>query len=119
MRGDRERLAHRAAILFAGGSGLRRLMFPRISWLFEVSLGRAAFNSGFWMVARVNAEQRHRFLRKVKKALWTLKGKKLAVLGLAFKNGIDDIREFPAVAIVKALLKGRLRGCLQPMIRPP
>jgi UDPglucose 6-dehydrogenase len=59
-------------------------------------------------VARVNAEQRHRFLRKVKKALWTLKGKKLGVLGLAFKNGTDDIRESPAVAIVKALLK---EGC--------
>jgi UDPglucose 6-dehydrogenase len=59
-------------------------------------------------VARVNAEQRHRFLRKVKKALWTLKGKKLAVLGLAFKNGTDDIRESPAVAIVKSLLK---EGC--------
>jgi UDPglucose 6-dehydrogenase len=59
-------------------------------------------------VASVNEEQRHRFLRKVKRALWTLKGKKLAVLGLAFKNGTDDIRESPAVAIVKALLK---EGC--------
>ena len=59
-------------------------------------------------VARVNEEQRHRFLRKVKKALWTLKGKKLGVLGLAFKNGTDDIRESPAIAIVKSLLK---EGC--------
>ena len=57
---------------------------------------------------RVNEEQRNRFLRKVRKALWTLKGKKLAVLGLAFKNGTDDLRESPAVAIVKALLK---EGC--------
>ena len=39
---------------------------------------------------RVNEEQRNRFLRKVRKALWTLKGKKLGVLGLAFKNGTDD-----------------------------
>ncbi len=59
-------------------------------------------------VVNVNDEQRNRFLRKVKRALWTLKGKKLAVLGLAFKNGTDDIRESPAVAIVKALLK---EGC--------
>jgi UDPglucose 6-dehydrogenase len=56
-------------------------------------------------IVKVNEEQRDRFLRKVKKALWTLKGKKLAVLGLAFKNGTDDIRESPALAIVRSLLK--------------
>jgi UDPglucose 6-dehydrogenase len=59
-------------------------------------------------VVSVNEEQRRRFLNKVKHALWTLKGKKLGVLGLAFKNGTDDIRESPAIAIVKALLK---EGC--------
>ncbi|HWF02829.1 MAG TPA: UDP-glucose/GDP-mannose dehydrogenase family protein [Candidatus Angelobacter sp.] len=57
---------------------------------------------------RVNEEQRSRFMRKVRKALWTLKGKKLAVLGLAFKNGTDDLRESPAVSIINALLK---EGC--------
>jgi UDPglucose 6-dehydrogenase len=57
---------------------------------------------------RVNEEQRNRFLRKVRKALWTLKGKKLAVLGLAFKNGTDDLRESPALSIIKSLLK---EGC--------
>jgi UDPglucose 6-dehydrogenase len=57
---------------------------------------------------RVNEEQRNRFMRKVRKALWTLKGKKLAVLGLAFKNGTDDLRESPAIAVTKALLK---EGC--------
>jgi UDPglucose 6-dehydrogenase len=57
---------------------------------------------------RVNEDQKSRFMRKVRKALWTLKGKKLAVLGLAFKNGTDDLRESPAVGIVKALLK---EGC--------
>jgi UDPglucose 6-dehydrogenase len=55
-------------------------------------------------VMRINDEQRQRFLRKVRSALWTLKGKRLGVLGLAFKGGTDDIRESPAISIVQALL---------------
>jgi UDPglucose 6-dehydrogenase len=56
-------------------------------------------------VIRINEEQRQRFLRKVRSALWTLRGKRLAVLGLAFKGGTDDIRESPAVLLVQALLQ--------------
>jgi len=59
-------------------------------------------------VSRVNEEQLVRFVRKVKGALWTLRGKKLAVLGLAFKGGTDDIRESPAVTVVEMLLR---EGC--------
>lgn len=55
-------------------------------------------------VMRINEEQRARFLRKVRAVLWTLKGKRLGVLGLAFKAGTDDIRESPAIAIVRSLL---------------
>ena len=39
-----------------------------------------------------------------KKALGTLNGKKIAVLGLAFKEGTDDIRESRAIKIVELLL---------------
>jgi UDPglucose 6-dehydrogenase len=59
-------------------------------------------------VIRINEDQRKRFLQKVRRALWTLKGKRLGVLGLAFKGGTDDIRESPAVLTVEALLK---EGC--------
>lgn len=59
-------------------------------------------------VRRINEEQLHRFLKKVRSALWTLKNKRLAVLGLAFKSGTDDVRESPAIFIVKALLE---EGC--------
>lgn len=55
-------------------------------------------------VMHINNEQRERFLRKVRHALWTLKGKRLGILGLAFKGGTDDVRESPAVAVVKSLL---------------
>jgi UDPglucose 6-dehydrogenase len=56
-------------------------------------------------VMRINEDQRQRFLRKVQNALWTLRGKRLAVLGLAFKGGTDDIRESPAILLVKDLLQ--------------
>jgi UDPglucose 6-dehydrogenase len=59
-------------------------------------------------VMRINEDQRQRFLRKVRSALWTLRGKNLGVLGLAFKGGTDDIRESPALFIVQALLQ---EGC--------
>jgi UDPglucose 6-dehydrogenase len=59
-------------------------------------------------VCRINEEQRHRFLRKVRSVLWTFRGKRLGVLGLAFKGGTDDIRESPALLLVQELLR---EGC--------
>jgi UDPglucose 6-dehydrogenase len=59
-------------------------------------------------VIRINEDQRHRFLRKVRGVLWTLRGKRLGVLGLAFKGGTDDIRESPAILLVQELLR---EGC--------
>lgn len=59
-------------------------------------------------VMRINLEQRERFLRKVRSALWTLRGKRLGVLGLAFKGGTDDVRESPAIAVIRSLLE---EGC--------
>lgn len=60
-------------------------------------------------VMRINRDQRNRFLQKVRSVLGTLRDKRIAVLGLAFKAGTDDLRESPAVEIVKALLS---EGCV-------
>ena len=62
-------------------------------------------------VIRINEEQRHRFLRKVRSVLWTLRGKRLGVLGLAFKGGTDDIRESPALLLVQELLREGCQVC--------
>ena len=62
-------------------------------------------------VIRINEDQRHRFLKKVRSVLWTLRGKKLGVLGLAFKGGTDDVRESPALLLVQELLREGCRVC--------
>ena len=59
-------------------------------------------------VENINAAQKRRFLAKVRSALWTLRGKKLGVLGLAFKGETDDIRESPAIEMIRMLLA---EGC--------
>ena len=59
-------------------------------------------------VEKINVQQKKRFLNKVRSALWTLRGKKLAILGLAFKGETDDIRESPAIDLVEMFLS---EGC--------
>ena len=50
-----------------------------------------------------NEEQKNMMVRKIENAMGTLQGKKIAVLGLAFKPNTDDMREAPALTIISAL----------------
>jgi UDPglucose 6-dehydrogenase len=56
-------------------------------------------------VRKINETQKDVFFNKVRAALWTLRGKKLAALGLAFKRDTDDVRESPAIAMIRRLLE--------------
>ncbi len=56
-------------------------------------------------VSQANQDQKQLALDKIKKGIWNLNGKTIGVLGLAFKDETDDIRESPALDIVRLLLK--------------
>ena len=56
-------------------------------------------------VEKINAEQADYFFEKIRQTLWILEGKQVGVLGLAFKPNTDDMRNAPAVVIVKKLLE--------------
>jgi UDPglucose 6-dehydrogenase len=56
-------------------------------------------------VRKINETQKNIFFNKVLSALWTLRGKRLAAFGLAFKGNTDDIRESPAIDLIHRLIE--------------
>ncbi len=60
-------------------------------------------------VERINELQRANFLHKMRFTLGQLRGKRLGVLGLSFKGGTDDVRESPAIHVVRSLIDD---GCI-------
>jgi UDPglucose 6-dehydrogenase len=52
----------------------------------------------------VNERQRKRVLTKLQQELHTLKGKRVALLGLAFKPNTDDLRGAPSLEIGRLLI---------------
>ena len=67
-------------------------------------------------VISANKRQRELMVDKIKHHLGDLKGKTIAILGLAFKQSTDDIRKSPSIDIVKLLLKeGAKIRCFDPL----
>ena len=56
-------------------------------------------------VQRINRDQKDRFLKSMRDALWVLRDKKIAVWGLTFKPDTDDVRSSVAIDIVNDLVK--------------
>lgn len=56
-------------------------------------------------VIEVNRRQRQAMVPKIEKLVGALQGKTIAVLGLAFKPETNDMREAPAIDIIKGLLE--------------
>ena len=68
-----------------------------------------AGNSGYHFqlvnaVIEVNELQKRRVVSKLQKHLGKLGGKRIALLGLAFKPNTDDMREAPSIVLASRLL---------------
>ena len=87
------------------GMGWGGSCFPKDS----LALKQLASNSGYHFqllaaVIEVNELQKRRVVSKLQKHLGRLQGKTIAMLGLAFKPGTDDMREAPSIVLASRLL---------------
>ena len=102
------------------GIGYGGSCFPKDS----LALKQLASNSGYHFqllaaVIEVNELQKRRVIQKLEKHLGKLRGKKIALLGLAFKSGTDDMREAPSLVLASRLLaEGAEVRAWDPVARP-
>ncbi len=87
------------------GIGFGGSCFPKDS----LALKQLAANSGYNFqllnaVIEVNELQKRRVIGKLERRLGPLRDKKVALLGLAFKPGTDDMREAPSLVLAGRLL---------------
>ena len=114
-------LDHRLGSHFLrAGIGYGGSCFPKDS----LALKQLASNSGYHFqllaaVIEVNELQKRRVIQKLQKHLGKLRGKKVALLGLAFKAGTDDMREAPSLVLASRLLaEGAEVRAWDPVARP-
>jgi UDPglucose 6-dehydrogenase len=87
------------------GIGYGGSCFPKDS----LALKQLASNSGYHFqllsaVIEVNELQKRRVIGKLKRHLGPLRGRTVALLGLAFKPNTDDMREAPSIVLASRLL---------------
>ncbi len=56
-------------------------------------------------VQRINADQKERFIKRIRESLWVLREKRIAVWGLTFKPDTDDVRCSVPIDLVNDLVK--------------
>jgi nucleotide sugar dehydrogenase len=66
----------------------------------------------------INETQRAHAVRKLQQELHILKGRRIAVLGLTFKPGTDDLRDAPALDIMRRLISsGAVVSAFDPVVK--
>jgi UDPglucose 6-dehydrogenase len=92
------------------GIGFGGSCFPKdVGALTRMAEGAGLHPGLLRAVLEINREAQRRFVARADELLGGLDGRTIAVWGLAFKEGTDDLRESPAVAVVEML---RERGAI-------
>ncbi|MCH8196129.1 MAG: UDP-glucose/GDP-mannose dehydrogenase family protein [Chloroflexi bacterium] len=87
------------------GIGFGGSCFPKDLAAFIAMAEEAGYDFGLLKEVRaVNDERKRRLVANLRDALWVLRGKTIAVWGLAFKPNTDDVREAPAFEVIEMLL---------------
>jgi len=87
------------------GIGYGGSCFPKdIAALLRMAAEQEASLSLLKQAEHINQNQYLQLVEKARTRLGSMKGKKIALLGLAFKPDTDDIREAPAIRIIRSLL---------------
>ena len=87
------------------GAGYGGSCFPKDVAAFNHRASELGVEFGILReTAKVNERARRRILDKTRDALWHLTGKRIGVLGLAFKPETDDLRDAPAIDVVSGLI---------------
>jgi UDPglucose 6-dehydrogenase len=88
------------------GAGFGGSCFPKDVSSLSVLAGRAGIDPKILRaVLDVNEEQPYRLVTLLEKKAGNLSGKRIAVLGLAFKDNTDDVRDSRSIPVIHTLLK--------------
>ena len=88
------------------GCGYGGSCFPKdVKALLHTGLDNGYHMEVIEAVERVNEKQKSIVYDKIVKAVDSVKGKTIAIIGLAFKPETDDMREAPALVVIDKLLK--------------
>jgi UDPglucose 6-dehydrogenase len=105
IRKDGERVIPGFISYLAAGCGFGGSCFPKdVKALIAHGAGKGARMDLLKSVIAVNADQPARMIEMLKLRFPDLAGVKVAVLGMAFKPGTDDIRESPSLPVTQDLL---------------
>jgi UDPglucose 6-dehydrogenase/GDP-mannose 6-dehydrogenase len=102
---DGTRVSPGAISYLAAGCGFGGSCFPKdVKALIAHGVARGFSMELLRSVIAVNQAQPARMIEMLKARLGALHGRKVTVLGMAFKPGTDDIRESPSLSVTRALL---------------